>query len=179
VLLVAVAVVVALAAGGSVYALMNGGDTDTPAARPTASTATAPTAPTPDPASTESGSTSPSPSPSEAGTVPAAFLGSWTATIDNASGTNTRRLTLAPGVVGDQVLTLVADGDTYHCEFTARLTRKPATEGPLEIGPSTVTTGEPLSSCTPGDATEVTLLSDGRLQRLNPTTGEKLTYTRR
>ncbi|MFI6034260.1 protein kinase [Streptomyces sp. NPDC051315] len=178
-LLVVVAAVVALAAGGSVYALMNGGDTDTPGARPAASTATAPGSPTPSPAATGSGSPSPSPSSSEAGAVPADYLGTWTATIENATGTNTRRLTLAQGEVGDQVLKLVADGDTYHCEFTARLDRRPDDGGPLRIGPSTVTTGEPLSSCTPGAATEVTLLPDGRLQRLNPTTGEKLTYTRR
>ncbi|MFF8969085.1 serine/threonine-protein kinase [Streptomyces sp. NPDC014995] len=181
VLLVAVTVVVALAAGGSVYALMNGGDTGTPTARPTASTATAPASPTPSPtpAASDSPDSSPSPSASEAGAVPAAYLGTWTASIENAPGTNTRRLTLTQGEVGDQVLTLVADGDAYHCEFTARLAQRPTTGGVLEIGPSTVTTGRPLSSCTPGAATEVTLLSDGTLQRLNPATGEKLTYTRR
>ncbi|CAM5711268.1 Protein kinase domain-containing protein OS=Streptomyces aurantiogriseus OX=66870 GN=GCM10010251_00420 PE=4 SV=1 [Streptomyces aurantiogriseus] len=178
-LLVAIAAVVALAAGGSVYAVMNGGETDTEARPgPTPSTTATGTG-----AATPTGSeepTTPSPSPSEAaGAIPQTYLGTWTTTIDNASGTNTRQLTLAQGEVGDTVLRLVADGDSYHCEFKAELVQVPAGKGPLEIGPSTVTTGEPLSSCSPGAATEVTLLSDGRLQRLNPTTGEKLTYTRR
>jgi hypothetical protein len=171
-------VVVALAAGGSVYALMNGGDTD-PSARPgptpTAAASSTQAAPT-----ESEDPTTPSPSPSEAaGAIPEDYLGTWTTTIENTTGTNTRQLTLVSGEVGDPVLTLVADGDAYHCEFTARLAQQPSGDGPLKIGPSTVTTGEPLSSCTPGAATEVTLLSDGRLQRLNPTTGEKLTYTRR
>ncbi|MEV6181152.1 serine/threonine-protein kinase [Streptomyces sp. NPDC052016] len=177
-LLLAVAVVVALAAGGSVYALMNGGDTDTGARPGPTATSAAPSTRSATP--TESEEPSPSPSPSAAdGTIPEAYLGTWTTTIDNATGTNSRRLTLSQGEVGDTVLALVADGDGYHCEFSARLAQRPSAQGPLRIGPSTVTTGEPLSSCTPGDATEVTLLPDGRLQRLNPATGEKLTYTRR
>jgi hypothetical protein len=157
---------------------MNGGDTDTDARPGPTSTSAAPS--TRSAAPTESEEPSPSPSPSAAdGTIPEAYLGTWTTTIDNATGTNSRRLTLSQGEVGDTVLALVADGDGYHCEFTARLAQRPSAQGPLRIGPSTVTTGEPLSSCAPGDATEVTLLPDGRLQRLNPATGEKLTYTRR
>ncbi|MFH8802205.1 serine/threonine-protein kinase [Streptomyces sp. NPDC017936] len=176
-LLVAVAAVVALAAGGSVYAVMNGGDGDQEARPDPTPTAAATRAADP----TASAEPSPSPSAGEetSGAVPEDYLGTWTTTIDNASGTNSRRLTLAQGEVGDTVLTLVADGDGYHCEFTATLAQRPTGQAPLRIGPSTVTTGEPLSSCTPGAATEVTLLSDGRLQRVNPSTGEKLTYTRR
>ncbi|MFD4577144.1 protein kinase [Streptomyces sp. NPDC058417] len=175
-LLVAVGVVVALAAGGSVYALMNGDDSSTAGPEPTRSAS----APDPSGSTSEapSPSSSPSPSPST-GTIPAGYLGTWTTTIDNEAGTDTRRLTLAQGEVGDTVLKLIADGDSYHCEFTAELTRRPGDDGPLELGPSTVTTGEPRTSCTPGDPTEVTLLPDGRLQRLNPSTGEKLTYTKR
>ncbi|MFJ4617509.1 protein kinase [Streptomyces sp. NPDC088812] len=181
-LLVAVALVVALAAGGSVYALMNGGGTD-PAARPDpAPTASAPATASGGEAASPAGSGGPSASPSateQAGAVPADYLGTWATTVDGASGTDTRRLTLTQGEVGDTVLSLVADGDSYHCEFTAELLQRPSSEGPLRIGPSTVTTGEPLSSCSPGAPTEVTLLSDGRLQRVNTSTGEKLTYTRR
>jgi hypothetical protein len=62
--------------------------------------------------------------------------------------------------------------------FEADLTEAPAAEGPLRIGPSTVTVGEPASSCTPGSATEITLLSDGTLERVNTGNGEKLTYTK-
>jgi hypothetical protein len=76
------------------------------------------------------------------------------------------------------VLTLVAEGAEYHCEFTATLAARPSGNGPLKIGPSKVTTGEPRTSCTPGAPTEVTLLSDGRLQRVNTSTGEKLTYAK-
>ncbi|MGV9942490.1 protein kinase domain-containing protein [Streptomyces sp. NPDC003401] len=172
VLLGAVAAVVALAAGGTVYAVMNGDDgTSGALPAPTTSAPATPTGPvTPSP----SGSSSPSPSPREGG-IPEDYLGTWTTTIN---GTDTRRLTLAQGEVGDTVLRLVADGASYHCEFAAGLSRPPTARSPLSLGPSEVTTGEPLSSCSPGAATEVTLLSDGRLERLNPTTGEKLTYDR-
>jgi hypothetical protein len=112
--------------------------------------------------------------------IPAGFLGTWTASIDNADGANTRRLTIRQGEVGDTVLSLVADGPagtgTYHCEFEADLTRVPVGNGPLAMGPSTVTTGEPATSCSPGGATEITLLPDGRLERVNTSSGEKLTY---
>jgi hypothetical protein len=48
----------------------------------------------------------------------------------------------------------------------------------LEIGPSTVTAGA-SPTCSPGEATEITLLPDGGLERVNTSSGEKLTYTRR
>ncbi|WP_333740983.1 serine/threonine-protein kinase [Streptomyces sp. IBSBF 2806] len=178
-LLVLVALVVAVAAGGSVYAFMNGGGDS--GADPTAgaSTSTTRSAETSTPSSSASGEPSASPSPSSsAGGVPAAFLGAWTTTIENDSGTNTRRLTITQGEVGDAVLALVADGEAYHCEFSATLTRAPGADGPLRIGPSKVTTGRPLSSCSPGAASEITLLADGRLQRVNTGTGEKLIYTK-
>ncbi|WP_443059562.1 hypothetical protein [Streptomyces sp. NBC_00443] len=44
------------------------------------------------------------------------------------------------------------------------------------MGPSTVTAGEPATSCSPGEATRITLLPDGRLERVNTSSGEKLTY---
>ncbi|MFF3502454.1 protein kinase [Streptomyces sp. NPDC003247] len=181
-LLVVVALVVALAAGGSVYALMNGGGADSTARPDPAPTASAPSTSSGTGSATPAASGGPSASPSAsepAGAVPADYLGTWATTVDGASGTDTRRLTLTQGEVGDTVLSLVAEGDSYHCEFTAELTQRPSSDGPLRIGPSTVTTGEPLSSCSPGAPTEVTLLSDGRLQRVNTSTGEKLTYTRR
>ncbi|MFD5588402.1 protein kinase [Streptomyces sp. NPDC127063] len=176
-LLVLIALVVALAAGGSVYAFMSGDARDPdPGPTTTPTTSTTSTAPSPGPTGDSA-----SPSPGN-GTVPEAYLGTWTATIENATGVNTRVLTIRQGEVGDTVLTLVAEGPagtgSYHCEFTATLTRTPAPNGPLQIGPSTVTTGEPASACTPGAPTEVTLLPDGHLERLNTTTNEKLTYTR-
>ncbi|MFB7321740.1 protein kinase [Streptomyces sp. NPDC056190] len=186
--LVAVALVVALGAGGSVYVLMRGGgDSDnkggragpTPAVSvPTTHDATGPDGSDPSPTTSQPES----PSPAD-GVVPTGYLGSWTATIHNAYGANSRRLTITQGNVGDTVLTLVADGPTdsggtYHCVFEARLAQRPSGGGPLEIGPSVVTTGQQSEGCNPGAATQVTLLPDGTLQRVNTGSGEKLAYTR-
>ncbi|MFE9352718.1 serine/threonine-protein kinase [Streptomyces olivaceoviridis] len=184
-LLVVIALVVALGAGGSVYALMSkggaadgkGGGTVVPA--PTVTSGSPDGSGTPSPSATEE----PSPSASTAGAVPDAYLGTWRTAIDNADGSHTRELTIRQGEVGDPVLTLVADGPTkgggsYHCVFEADLAEQPGGKGPLEIGPSTVATGEPASSCTAGEATEVTLLPDGRLKRAKASGGESLTYTK-
>ncbi|WP_329412160.1 protein kinase [Streptomyces sp. NBC_00704] len=177
-LLALVGLVVAVAAGGSVYALMNGdgdGGGHTTAGASTSALPSTPASGTPSPSASGESSASPSPSAS-AGAVPAAFLGAWTTAIENETGTNTRRLTITQGEVGDAVLALVADGESYHCEFSATLTRSPGADGPLRIGPSKVVAGRPLSACSPGAASEVTLLADGRLERVNTGTGEKLTY---
>ncbi|KUM79468.1 serine/threonine-protein kinase [Streptomyces curacoi] len=181
--LVLVALVVALGAGGSVYALMNGGGDDRaggdPTVSPTVSTATT----GPSPSAPTASAPPPTASAPADGVIPTEYLGTWTASIDNTGGENTRRLTLRQGEVGDTVLTLVADGSTgsgsYHCVFEAELAQPPGENGPLRLGPSTVTAGEPATACSPGAATEVTLLPDGRLERVNTSSGEKLTYTRR
>ncbi|MFG2263029.1 protein kinase [Streptomyces sp. NPDC048720] len=182
-LLVVIALVVALGAGGSVYALMKHGGDDTAGgtvgpARTGATSAPPATSPAPTPTPSASASAA-----AADGAIPAAYLGTWETTIDNAKGANTRRLTIEQGEVGDTVLTLVADGPgdgggTYHCVFEATLAEQPDGGGPLEIGPSTVTSGEPMSSCSPGEASEVTLLPDGRLKRAKASGGESLTYTR-
>ncbi|NSL43033.1 serine/threonine protein kinase, partial [Streptomyces sp. 8P21H-1] len=181
-LLVAVALVVALTAGASVYALVKGDDTRADTG-PTENPATgAPVTPGP---STRAPSTRPSGAPEETpaeGAVPAEYLGTWTASIDNDTGRNTRRLTVRQGGVGDTVLSLTADGPagsgTYHCVFRAALAEDPGAGDPLRIGPSEVTAGEPATSCSPGGATELTVLPDGRLRRVNTTSGEELTYTK-
>ena len=111
-----------------------------------------------------------------AGAVPSAFLGTWTASIDNSAGHNTRRLTIRQGEAGDRVLTLVADGPTYHCVFAATLTERPTDDALLRITPSQVTVGEPPSSCTPGAASTLTLRKDGTLERATAGSGGKLTY---
>lgn len=131
---------------------------------------------------------SPSPSPSLSpsavakGDVPSAFLGSWSTTISNASGENTRSLVIKQGRIGDDVLILVADGPngsgTYHCVFTAPLAAVSSDGGRLKLGPSTVTSGVPMSSCAPGTTSTLTLGGDGTLRRLNSENGESLTYTR-
>jgi hypothetical protein len=115
------------------------------------------------------------------GAIPTGYLGSWSTTIDNASGLHSRRLTIQQGVTGDTVMSLVADGPTgngtYHCVFEGDLTSA-GSGGRLEIGPTTVTVGQPRSACTPGAASTVTLLPDGSLKRVNTGSGEQLTYTR-
>ncbi|MEV0239492.1 protein kinase [Streptomyces sp. NPDC050674] len=179
-LLVVIALVVALAAGGSVYALMQGGGDDRADGGPTPTQGTSAPPTTPGPSPTTSQGTSPSPAD---GTIPTGYLGTWTTAIDNADGEHSRSLTLQQGEPGDTVLSLVADGPTkdggtYHCVFEGRLTAEPGTDGALSIGPTTVKVGQPRTACTPGAATEVTLLSDGTLERVNTSSGERLTYTR-
>ncbi len=184
VLLVAVALVVALGAGGSVYALMtkddDGGKENDAKGGPTTSAPETPGPSSPEP-------TDPGTSPEEttespdAGTVPEGFVGTWNASI-GGSGGDTRQLVIQQGEVGDTVLSLTADGPlegggTYHCVFEAALTEEPGDDGPLRIGPSTVSTGEPATSCSPGAATTVTLLPDGRLRRVD-TAGKSVTYTK-
>ena len=182
--LIVVALVVALGAGGSVYALMSGGDGSDGGGDSKASSA--PGAPaTTGPTTSEPSASTASPTtqaPPGAGAVPETYLGTWNASIDNDTGHNTRQLVIRQGEVGDTVLALTADGPagsgSYHCVFEAPLTVAPDTGGPLEIGPSEVTVGEPASSCSPGSASEVTLLPDGTLRRVNTASGESLTYTK-
>ncbi|MFD7481088.1 serine/threonine-protein kinase [Streptomyces mirabilis] len=186
--LIVVALVVALGAGGSVYALMQGGPAKgTDDAKASSAASKSPSSPDSSPSSPSAPSSSPSDSPSPqasqgGGAIPEGFLGTWDASIDNATGHNTRRLTIQQGAVGDTVLSLVADGpsgsSTYHCVFRAELTAAPGAGGPLVIGPSEVTGGAPISSCSPGAASEITLQSDGRLRRVNTGSGESLTYTK-
>ncbi|MER5796774.1 serine/threonine-protein kinase [Streptomyces mirabilis] len=186
--LIVVALVVAIGAGGSVYALMQGGPAKgTDDAKASSAASKSPSSPDSSPSSPSTPSSSPSDSPSPqasqgGGAIPEGFLGTWDASIDNATGHNTRRLTIQQGAVGDAVLSLVADGpsgsSTYHCVFRAELTAAPGAGGPLVIGPSEVTGGAPISSCSPGAASEITLQSDGRLRRVNTGSGESLTYTK-
>ncbi|MER6086648.1 serine/threonine-protein kinase [Streptomyces bluensis] len=175
--LVAVALVVALAAGGSVYALMRDGAGQDGHGK-VAPTTSAPTAPPTTEAPTTQNPTTRAP---EDGAIPAGYLGTWSTGIDNAAGRSTRRLVIRQGEVGDTVLTLTADGPagsgTYHCVFKAELAAAPSGGGPLRFGPSTVTTG-PAASCTPGAASEVTILPDGRLRRVSTDSGKSLTFTK-
>lgn len=164
--LIAVAVVVAIGAGGSVYAFMNGDGTGkTASPGPSASTG------------------SDGRQQDGKGAVPEDFVGTWSGSIPGDQGPSTRTLTIRQGDVGDQVLALTAEGplesgSTYHCEFTAPLARAVAEDGPVRIGPSTVSSGRPASSCTPGKPTELALLPDGSLRRTTAGTGESLIYTK-
>lgn len=184
--LVAVAVLVAIGAGGSVYALMND--------RGAATTASPTESAGPSPSDDSSNSPSPDgpqdPSPSDdgqngddEGVIPEEYVGTWSGSIDNAAGHSTRELVIQQGQVGDSVLTLTAEGPldtgrTYRCVFQADLATEPSEGEPVSIGPSAVTEGEPMTSCTPGSSTTLTLLPDGTLSRVNTDSGEKLTYTK-
>ncbi|MFJ7414727.1 protein kinase [Streptomyces sp. NPDC098077] len=165
--LIAVAVAVAIGAGGSVYAYLKGAAPGTTAS----------------PGPSGSGGSGGGQQGGEGGAVPKGFLGTWTGSIPGEQGSASRTLTIRQGEVGDQVLTLTAEGplasgSTYHCEFTASLADRPSGDGPVRIGPSTVSSGRPASSCTPGKPTELTLLPDGDLRRSTAGTGESLTYTK-
>ncbi|MEU5331123.1 serine/threonine-protein kinase [Streptomyces parvus] len=168
--LIAVAVVVAIGAGGSVYAFMKGDGPGTTAS--------------PGPSgSTGAGSGGKGQQGSGEGAVPEGFLGTWSGSIPGQQGSSTRTLTIRQGDVGDQVLALTAEGplasgSSYHCEFGAPLADSPAGDGPVRIGPSTVSSGSPASSCSPGKPTELTLLPDGTLRRTTTGTGESLIYTK-
>ncbi|MFG2557652.1 serine/threonine-protein kinase [Streptomyces sp. NPDC048496] len=176
--LIVVAVLVAIGAGGSVYALMSDDGTKS-SASPSSS---------PSPSASDDPSEEPSDSPSDEekngdGSIPEGYLGTWSGSIDNPAGHSTRELVIRQGKLGQTVLTLTAEGPidtggTYRCVFQADLTDEPSPDGPVHIGPSTITLGEPMSSCTPGKATTLTLLPNGTLRRENLDTGEKITYSK-
>jgi hypothetical protein len=114
--------------------------------------------------------------------VPEPYLGTWTATIANATGNNTRTLIVSQGKTGKAALTLTADGPTaeggyYHCVFAAILTPAPSTDDRLHFGPSTVISGDP-SYCKAGMASTLTLHNDNQLQRTTDTDEQTITYTR-
>jgi serine/threonine protein kinase len=183
--LIVVALVVALGAGGSVYALMK--DDGRPASQsedPKQPTSGAPTSQGPStggPSSQDPGTSQPpeSSDPPAGGDVPTEFLGTWTASIDNATGHNTRRLDIQQGSPGDTVLSMTADGPlkgggTYHCVFQGTLVS--ASGGTLRIGATDVVSG-PSGSCTPGKPSTVEVLSSGELRR-TMNNGDELTYSK-
>ncbi|MFJ5103847.1 serine/threonine-protein kinase [Streptomyces sp. NPDC088554] len=176
--LIVVAVIVAICTGASVYAVMGGG----PKGGKDGGTAPTTEARSPGPRDDDAAAGTPSAAPTASeGAIPATYLGAWSGGIDTASGHNTRELTIRQGTLGDTVLTLTADGPagsgSYHCVFEAPLAATPAPGAPLRIGPSTVVTGDPLSSCAPGPETTLTLQADGTLRRV-ASGGESLTYTK-
>ncbi|KOU44403.1 hypothetical protein ADK53_02040 [Streptomyces sp. WM6373] len=163
-LLLAVAAVVAVLSAGTVYAVMSGADDP----RPPVTSSRTPVKAGPGPASA-SGSTSasasasamgsaPSPAPAPAaGGLPEAYTGTWQA----VRGSQTWRLTLAPGRVGEQVMSLSVQDPGFACAWTAPLLDVP---DPVELDASTVTSGAP-PTCTPGGRSLLRLLPDGVLRR--------------
>ncbi|MGN9791875.1 protein kinase domain-containing protein [Streptomyces sp. OZ13] len=172
--LIAVALVVALGAGGSVYAFMSKdkGKRTTADPKPT-STSSAPTSP---PAS--SGTPAPTgtpPTAQTAGDVPQEYVGTWRASFETADGTNTRIMTITQGATGEPIMTLSGTGPNYDCRWSATL-RAPGP--PLELAPTAVTFGDRVS-CAPGQWSRLNMPADNIIVReLVGSTGEPLTYTK-
>lgn len=169
VFLLTVAVVVAVAAGGTVYAVMNGpADPVRPGGGHASASGTAPGTPGTGPADT-SGPTGTPASPPPPAALPEAYLGTWRAT----TGTQTWQLTLTHGVVGEPVMTLSVRSPEFTCAWKAPLRSAP---DPVELDASTVTSGAP-PTCSPGNWSRLRLLPDGTLQReLAGAPGAPLTY---
>jgi serine/threonine protein kinase len=174
--LIAVTVIVALGAGGSVYALMKDkgstegkGGTATPTAQQSATTPGSQ-----DPQTTQPQSSAPPESPSDspqggAGDVPTRFLGTWEGAIDNQTGHHPRRLVIQQGKAGDTVLSMTADGtqangDPYHCVFQGELTS--ASGSTLRIGTTDPIVAQPTDACKAGDPSTITILPSGQLRRV-------------
>ncbi|MFD9880161.1 serine/threonine-protein kinase [Streptomyces alboflavus] len=182
-LLVAVALIVALGAGGTVYATMKGDDGD-PKARGGGDGKNRQSSAPETPGSPSESDSGPSPSPSTSAvsdkTVPDKFVGTWNGTLSGDAGVSTRRLTIQQGEEGDTILSMTADGPlegggTYHCVFQGEL--RSASEDRLNIGPTRVTVGGP-PACDPGKPTVVTILPSGELHRVNTDGTRALTYTK-
>ncbi|WP_369216493.1 serine-threonine protein kinase [Streptomyces flavofungini] len=172
------ALIVAIGAGGTVYAVMNGEGTDKKNDDAKNSVSSGPK--TPGPTSPTPGPSTPGPSPSaDEGAVPDKYLGTWSGGLDNDKGHHTRRLTLQQGETGDTTLSMVAegpmeDGSTYHCVFQGKL--ESASDERLHFGGTEITVGEPMSACTPGKPSVVTILGNGKLRRANTDGSGELTF---
>ncbi|MET9609884.1 serine/threonine-protein kinase [Streptomyces sp. NPDC006512] len=168
--LLVVAVVVAIAAGGTVYAVMS---TDPAPRSPVPPPVVGAGGPQSDVPSAGSRSAPPTGSPAgtSPGVLPEAYTGTWRAT----SGTSTWRLTLAPGSVGDPVMTLRVENPGYVCSWRAPLRKAP---DPVELDASAVVSGNP-PTCTSGSPSRLRLLPDGTLRReLEEASIPPLTYHR-
>ncbi|MGD6744642.1 protein kinase domain-containing protein [Streptomyces sp. BH106] len=189
--LIVVALIVALGAGGSVYALMNGKDkpsgrtdakvspTSATSAPTTLGSPISPTSPTSP--SQEASSPREETPQSAAGDIPADFLGTWEGAIDNANGHHTRSITLQQGASGDTVFSLTADGyqkdgSPYHCVFQGQL--ESATSSTVRIGPTDPTIAQPSGACDPGQPSTISLTESGGLTRAMSGGEAPLTYDR-
>ncbi|MEU9087765.1 serine/threonine-protein kinase [Streptomyces sp. NPDC048357] len=153
-LLLAVATVVAVLSAGTVYAVMSGAEDP----RPPVGGNRTPTTPVPGtPSAPAPASGSGSGSGSAAGGLPEAYLGTWYATHDS----QTWRLTLTRGAIGDPVMSLAVEDPGFACAWTAPLRNA---SDPVELDASTVTSGAP-PTCTAGAWSRLRLLPDGTLQR--------------
>lgn len=175
--LLAVAVLVAVAAGGSVYVLMGGDGKKSTAddSRPASSTSSTSSANPDNSGNANPATTPPTTSGTQEGGVPAEYVGTWRASFDTADGTNTRTMTITQGTTGTQVMTLSGTGPNYDCRWSATLR---ASGPPLELGPTQVTFGDP-KQCSPGQWSRLDMPDDTTIVReLVGSGGAPLTYTK-
>ncbi len=139
--LVAVAIVVAIGAGGSVYAFMNhqGGDSPTPG--PSSSTGNSAGGS----AGSSTGSSGDPAGTGDEGTVPEDYLGTWTASLPGERGASTRKLIIRQGGVGDQVLALTAEGPWRSAPRTTASSPLPSPPGPPPTKTNRSSSGPPPS----------------------------------
>ncbi|MGK5632312.1 serine/threonine protein kinase, partial [Streptomyces sp. URMC 123] len=176
-LLAAGALVMAVAGGAVTFAvLQSGGGDDDPRAGTRTDGRPAGTDGRQTPGTSASSPGSPGPSDSGAASptgIPAEYLGTWEVRF-GAGGTDIRRFTLRQGAVGETVFTMVAEGTSYRCEFSAPLS---SVGPPVVLGPSTVTEGA-AGTCRPGPTTTLQPTGDGRLTRVFSDSSKTLTYSR-
>ncbi|WP_424212968.1 serine/threonine-protein kinase [Streptomyces sp. BI20] len=168
--LIGVGLVVALLAGGAVFAIMQSqkGDPEAKGGTHTASgapgTSTDPNgsggnggksgdvpASTPNTTPTNPQAATPNDS------VPSAYLGDWVGSL----GGQTWRIRLAPGRVGDSVMDLSMTADGLSCGWTATLVRG---GGSVEVSATNLTYSSG-GGCSSGPASSLSLGSDGTLHR--------------
>ncbi|BBA98246.1 putative serine/threonine protein kinase [Actinacidiphila reveromycinica] len=159
-----VAALVLVAGGATAYVAVRDGGKDSagPEPDPTASTH----APTP------TGSGTRDAAPAGAGGFQD-MVGTWrTSFTSDDNGDNTRTLTVHAS--GD--VELSGDSASYACFWDMKVT---ADGPPVRLSPSKVVTGTPASSCSPGDASTLSLVDPTHLRRSDVDDGKApLTYTK-
>ncbi|MFI0718347.1 protein kinase [Streptomyces sp. NPDC021224] len=181
--LVAALALLAVAAGGATaYVLVQGkghGTQGSPPATgaPTAGTSSAAPVATSAPGGTPSASQDPSPAATDGGDgtarvePPADLVGTWQTSYDTAAGvTDSRTLVIGP----DGTVTLNGDRTDgvhtlYQCQWLMTVTDAGS---PVRLSPSSVVSGKPAASCSPGSATTLVLQDATHLKRLG-VAGEK------
>ncbi|MEC4016445.1 protein kinase domain-containing protein [Streptomyces sp. H27-D2] len=174
-LMVLVALVLALGGGAVAYLLLSDGDKQQTAQAKPPKSAQRDNAASGAPGSANDDDASKTPKPEADGSLPSEYVGTWQANV-GSTDSDTSQLTVTKGGVGDTVLSVVAEGPNYHCEFEADLT---AVGPPVELGPSTVTSKTSDESCKPGVGSTLELTEGGSLRRtLTGSDRPPLTYAR-
>jgi hypothetical protein len=163
---VAAGIALVVVAGGvtAYVAMRDGTDDNAGPPRPGPSTHTRTPGPTGGPTS--------APVPIGAAGLPQ-MVGTWrTSFTSDDNGDNTRTLT----VHSDGDVELSGDSASYYCSWDMKVT---SPGPPVVLSPSKVVSGEPASSCAPGDATVLTLIDSTHLRRDDVDDGKApLTYTK-